>query len=206
VPVDWRSYLTNVGVPGRHVDLPTYAFDRQRYWVAQARGQGDVTGAGLDAIEHPFLAASTDVAAGDQLLLSGQVSLADDPWLADHTIFADVVFPGAAFLEAALHALDGAECRSIEELTLHAPLTLVDGAVQLTLDWTPLPGATGSGRPVPEVEFTHAPASGDGDGEDVPASARARAHEVLRLVQTWLRDERFGDTRRAITPTDSRDR
>jgi len=133
VPVDWRSYLTALGVTGRHVDLPTYAFDRERYWVRPATPRGDVASAGLAAIEHPFLAASTDLAVGDQLVLSGQVSLADDPWLTDHAIFANVVFPGVAVLEMALHAIDGAECRSVEELTLLRPLTLADDAVQLQI-------------------------------------------------------------------------
>ncbi|WP_433655227.1 type I polyketide synthase [Nocardia sp. CA-128927] len=133
VPVDWQSYLTVLGVTGRHIDLPTYAFDRQRYWAQPAQAQGDVAGAGLDAVTHPFLAAATDLAIGNQLVLSGRVSLADDPWLADHVIFANVVFPGAAFVEMALHAMDSAECRSIEELTVQAPLILADDAVQLQI-------------------------------------------------------------------------
>nr|WHM27952.1 NftM1 [Streptomyces conglobatus] len=133
VPVDWASYLAAVGVTGRHVDLPTYAFDRQRYWVEPTKPGSDVTGAGLTAIEHPFLAASTELAVGDQLVLSGRVSLTDDPWLADHVIFGNVVFPGAAFLEMALHAMGDAGCRGIEELTLQAPLMLDDDAVQLQI-------------------------------------------------------------------------
>ncbi|MFH8371042.1 type I polyketide synthase [Streptomyces sp. NPDC018031] len=133
VPVDWRSYLTAAEVAGHRVDLPTYAFDRQRYWVEPAKPLGDVTGAGLAAVEHPFLAAATDLAVGDQLVLSGRVSPADDPWLADHVIFGNVVFPGAAFLEMVLHALDDAGCRTVEELTLQAPLTLADDDVRLQI-------------------------------------------------------------------------
>ncbi|TVL91390.1 type I polyketide synthase [Streptomyces sp. SAJ15] len=133
VPIDWRSYLSALGVSGRQVELPTYAFERQRYWAEPARPQGDLGGAGLAAIEHPFLAAATDLAVGDQLVLSGRVSSADAPWLADHAIFDNVVFPGAAFLEMALHTLDGVDCRSVEELTLQAPLTLGDEAVQLQI-------------------------------------------------------------------------
>ncbi|MEU4209606.1 type I polyketide synthase [Streptomyces sp. NPDC026206] len=133
VPVDWRGYLATLGVTGHHVDLPTYAFDRQRYWAEPVPARGDLTSAGLAAIEHPFLAAATDLAVGDQLVLSGQVSPADDPWLADHAIFGNTVFPGAAFLEMALHAMDGAGCGSVEELTLQAPLTLADDTVQLQI-------------------------------------------------------------------------
>ncbi|AOR29809.1 hypothetical protein BFF78_00745 [Streptomyces fodineus] len=143
VPVDWRSYLTALGVTGRHVDLPTYAFDRQRYWAEPAPARGDVTSAGLAAIEHPFLAAVTELAVGDQLVLSGQVSLAGDPWLADHAIFGNAVFPGAAYLEMALHAMAAADCGSVEELTLQTPLTLADDAVRLQIVCG---AADGSGR------------------------------------------------------------
>ncbi|MGA5819075.1 type I polyketide synthase [Kitasatospora sp. NPDC094028] len=133
VPVDWQSYLGAVGAAGRHVDLPTYAFDRQRYWAQRAKPQGDVGSAGLAAVEHPFLAGATDLAVGDQLFLSGLVSPADDPWLADHAIFGNVVFPGTGFVEAALQTLDGAGCRSVEELTLLAPLVLGEEPVRLQI-------------------------------------------------------------------------
>ncbi|WP_340560324.1 type I polyketide synthase [Streptomyces sp. GSL17-111] len=142
VPVDWRAYLAALGVTGGHVELPTYAFDRQRYWAERPSAGAEVTGAGLTAVEHPFLLASTDLAVGDQLVLTGRVSLADDPWLADHAVFGNTVFPGAAFVEMALHALgvdapDGggraADGWGVEELTLQAPLILDEEEVLLQI-------------------------------------------------------------------------
>jgi acyl transferase domain-containing protein len=143
VPVDWRACLAAVGVRGHQVDLPTYAFERQRYWVRPEPPRGDVGSAGLTAIEHPFLAAATELAVGDQVVLSGHVSPSADAWLADHRIFGGVVFPGAAYVEMALQAMDVAGCRRVEDLTLQAPLTLAGDTVQLQVT---VGAADGAGR------------------------------------------------------------
>ncbi|MFI9155804.1 type I polyketide synthase [Streptomyces sp. NPDC053367] len=131
VPVDWSAYLDAVGAAGRPVDLPTYAFDHQRYWAEQVRPSGDVAGAGLEPAGHPFLAAETELAATGLLVFSGRIDLDAEPWLADHTIFGTPVFPGAAVVDLALRAIEDTGCHAVEELTLHAPLTLADGAVRV---------------------------------------------------------------------------
>ncbi|WP_151481141.1 type I polyketide synthase [Streptomyces albicerus] len=131
VPVDWSAYLDAVGAAGRPVDLPSYAFDHQRYWERQETPRGDVASAGLDAVGHPFLAAATELAVGGQVAFSGRIDPAAESWLSDHTIFGTTVFPGAAVVEMALRAIEDTGCRAVEELTLHAPLTFADGAVQV---------------------------------------------------------------------------
>ncbi|MFH9619529.1 SDR family NAD(P)-dependent oxidoreductase, partial [Streptomyces pratensis] len=69
---------------------------------------------------------------GDRLLLTGRISLAEQPWLTDHTVMDTVLFPGAAFVELALRAGDEVDCDVVEELTLQAPLVLPeDVAVQI---------------------------------------------------------------------------
>ncbi|AZM55236.1 type-I PKS [Streptomyces sp. WAC 01529] len=133
VPVDWRSYLDAVGAAGLPVDLPTYAFDHQRYWAdpaGPAQPHGDVASAGLEAVGHPFLAAATELAVGGQVAFSGRIDLAAEPWLGDHAIFGNAVFPGAALVDLVLRAIEDTDCRAVEELTLHAPLTLTEGAVR----------------------------------------------------------------------------
>ncbi|QKV96316.1 SDR family NAD(P)-dependent oxidoreductase [Streptomyces sp. NA02950] len=131
VPVDWRAYLDAVGAVGNPVDLPTYAFDHQRYWAQPSKPRGDVAGAGLEPVGHPFLSAATELAVGDQVAFSGRIDLVAESWLTDHAIFGTTVFPGAAVVEMALRAIENSGCRAIEELTLHAPLTFADGAVQV---------------------------------------------------------------------------
>ncbi|MFF6814999.1 type I polyketide synthase [Streptomyces sp. NPDC012403] len=143
VPVDWRAYLDAVGIAGRPVDLPTYAFDHQRYWARPATPHGDVAGAGLEPVGHPFLSAATEVAVGDQTVFSGRIDLDAEPWLADHALFGNAVFPGAALVDMALRAIEDTGCRAVEELTLHAPLTFADGAVRVQVV---VGGAEQSGR------------------------------------------------------------
>ncbi|ARF76577.1 beta-ketoacyl synthase [Kitasatospora albolonga] len=128
--VDWSGAF-----PGaRRVELPTYAFQRSRYWLDVPTTSWDVASAGLATTGHPLLGAAVQVADSDELLLSGRISLDTHPWLADHAVSGVVLFPGTAFLELALRAGAEAECPVVEELTLGSALVLPDeGAVHLQL-------------------------------------------------------------------------
>ncbi|WP_145503301.1 type I polyketide synthase [Streptomyces sp. CFMR 7] len=128
--VDWSGAF-----PGaRRVELPTYAFQRSRYWLDVPTTSWDVASAGLATTGHPLLGAATQVADSDELLLSGRISLDTHPWLADHAVSGVVLFPGTAFLELALRAGAEAECPVVEELTLGSALALpAEGAVHLQL-------------------------------------------------------------------------
>ena len=86
VDVDWGVLFAGEGA--RRVDLPTYAFQRQRYWLEGRPGMGDLDAAGLAAAGHPLLGAAVRVAAErDGWLFTGRLSLASHGWLADHTVF-----------------------------------------------------------------------------------------------------------------------
>ncbi|WP_425426486.1 SDR family NAD(P)-dependent oxidoreductase [Amycolatopsis australiensis] len=113
--------------------LPTYPFQRRRFWPGTAAGRaGDVATAGLAASPHPFLGATAELAGAAGVLGTGRISLRTHPWLADHGIGGSVLFPGTAFVELAVDAGDRAGCTRIEELTLGAPLVLpAAGAVRL---------------------------------------------------------------------------
>ncbi|MEV6118878.1 SDR family NAD(P)-dependent oxidoreductase, partial [Streptomyces sp. NPDC052109] len=121
VPVDWTAAF---GAAGPRADLPTYAFQRDRYWLATPAGGADPAGFGLDATAHPLLGAAAPVASTGELLLTGELSRQRQPWLAEHTVFGTAVLPGAAFVELAVRAGDEAGCAVLEELTVHAPLPL----------------------------------------------------------------------------------
>ncbi|MFD6949209.1 type I polyketide synthase [Nocardiopsis sp. TSRI0078] len=136
VAVDWtRAHAPHTP---RTVDLPTYAFQRDRYWQAPGRTT-DVSGAGADTSGHPFLGAAVDLPDGGGHLFTGQLSLRAFPWLADHAVGGTVLLPGAAHLDLVLHAAEYAGRPSVSELTLHAPLVLrpgTDTRIQVRLSGT----------------------------------------------------------------------
>ena len=122
VAVAWPRLLGDPDT--RSVRLPTYPFQRSRFWL-QAGADGGVDGAFGQPTGHPLLLAGGRLAAEREgWLFSGRVSLSTHPWLRDHAVMDTVLLPGAAFLELALAAGARTGMEVVQELTLHSPLAL----------------------------------------------------------------------------------
>ncbi|REP59225.1 SDR family NAD(P)-dependent oxidoreductase, partial [Mycobacterium tuberculosis] len=133
VAVNWRGTLDGAG----YVELPTYAFDKRRFWLSAEGSGADVSGLGLGASEHPLLGAVVDLPASGGVVLTGRLSPNVQPWLADHAVSDVVLFPGTGFVELAIRAGDEVGCSVLDELTLAAPLLLPatgSVAVQVVVD------------------------------------------------------------------------
>ncbi|MFD9125702.1 type I polyketide synthase, partial [Kitasatospora sp. NPDC059571] len=131
--VDWSTLSAGTG-GDRRIDLPTYAFQRERYWLDAGLSAGDMASAGLDLAGHPLLGAAVELPDTGALVFTGRVARSTQPWLADHTVHGSTVLPGTALVELALRAGRQVGCELLDELTLAAPLVLPDrGGVQLRL-------------------------------------------------------------------------
>ncbi|MGC9539700.1 SDR family NAD(P)-dependent oxidoreductase [Streptomyces sp. UG1] len=148
---DWRALFP----AGRRVDLPTYAFGRERHWLAPA----PATATGASPLLGTHVEASDEA---DRHIFQSEVDLRDGrfAYLTDHRVTGEVWLPGAAFLGMALEAAsvvrDGGDVR-LDEVRFLQPLRLDESRptrLQLVLrpaadgfrDFTIASAATGGGQ------------------------------------------------------------
>jgi polyketide synthase 12 len=121
--VNWRNAFGKA----HFVELPTYAFERRRFWISGDGAPADAAGLGQAAGEHALLGAVVELPATGGVLLTGRLSTSTQGWLADHAVGGVVLFPGAGFVELAIRAGDEVGCGIVDELNLAAPLVLPAG-------------------------------------------------------------------------------
>ncbi|WP_305790281.1 SDR family NAD(P)-dependent oxidoreductase, partial [Symbioplanes lichenis] len=130
VDIDWTGLFA--GHAATRVPLPTYPFERHRFWPETAESPADVTAAGLSSAEHPLLGAMVPLPHSDGVLFTSRLSLRTHPWLADHAVRGTVIFPATGHVELAVRAGDSVGCDRLDELVLEAPLVLpAQGGVQV---------------------------------------------------------------------------
>jgi myxalamid-type polyketide synthase MxaE and MxaD len=123
-PVDWtRRYPRG----GPHVPLPTYPWQRERYWFDQLPGSAGRASSGSRPLLGNHLASAAR--PGEhfwEMDLDGR----SVHYLEDHKLDGTVLLPGAAFAEmvlAAANELDGAQVHTLERLEFQRALRLGTG-------------------------------------------------------------------------------
>ncbi|MDG4765029.1 type I polyketide synthase [Solwaraspora sp. WMMD406] len=128
--ISWSGY--HRGSPRRRVDLPTYAFDKKRYWLPVPPGGGRFAPSATSTVSehHPLLGAEVSTAeqrAAGQREFSTRLSPQTPAYLADHVVMGQTVFPGAGYVEvlfAAQDAVFGETTRPVRDVAIHEPLFL----------------------------------------------------------------------------------
>ncbi|MFF9091336.1 SDR family NAD(P)-dependent oxidoreductase, partial [Streptomyces sp. NPDC014991] len=162
VAVDWKGVLPE-GARTAHVDLPTYAFDRRRYWIQLTPDGGDAASLGVTGTDHPLLGAMVPLPQTDGLVLTSRLSLRTHPWLADHAMQGVVIVPGTVYVDLAVRAGDEFGCGTLEELVIEAPLVLPEqGGVRVQVA---VGGPTTNGARTVDVYSLREDAGEDGHGE-----------------------------------------
>ncbi|WP_442800066.1 SDR family NAD(P)-dependent oxidoreductase [Nocardia sp. NBC_01730] len=123
VRVEWGLLFAGRGV--RRVPLPTYAFQRRRFWLPP---NNDVP---QSSTEHPILTGVVRLAGSDEWLFTGRFSLRTHPWIADHMAHGVVVVPGVLLLEFLLAAGGRIGCEVVEEIIVQSPIRPGDDEVEL---------------------------------------------------------------------------
>ncbi len=116
--------------PRHRLELPTYPFQRRRFWPKTSGIRADGAQGGTVS---GILGSAKDLASGDAVYTS-RLSVKSQPWLSDHVIYGTVVVPGATYAAMALAAA-GAPAR-VQEVFFYEPIILADKSsreVQLTL-------------------------------------------------------------------------
>ena len=132
ISIDWEAYFAPFDP--RVVELPTYPFQRARYWLEAPATRGrDLGAAGLEVIDHPLLGAMLRLADRDAYVFTARLDVATTPWLAEHRVFGQVLFPASGMLDFALAAAVQVGATTITELAIDAPLVLSDGATDIQL-------------------------------------------------------------------------
>ncbi len=108
------------GESRRRVSLPSYAFQRERYWVEEPRRKRASSG-------HPLLGERHESPRGE-VMFENEMFANDPAWLNDHRVFGQVIMPGALYgaLAASAALSEGAKVVEVADLRLHSPMVFAE--------------------------------------------------------------------------------
>ncbi len=136
--IDWTAFN---GPGHRMIRLPTYPFQRERFWV---EGESDLSRRPAkrgDGSANPMLGLRMCLAGSDEIRFDTRYRAESPGYLSDHRLFDRLVVPGAShlamLLQAAQDAFGPSACR-FEDVVFVRPLVLSErGARRVQLVFSP---------------------------------------------------------------------
>ncbi len=116
VSVNWFEFDRDY--PQRRIELPTYPFQRQRYWVDFQEEKSVVPRQARGSLFHPLLGQQlySAVLKNGEIQFESQINQEIPAFLKHHCIHQTIIFPASAYFEMALAA--GARLFNSDELVL----------------------------------------------------------------------------------------
>ena len=137
IDIDWDGFDQDYS--RQVVKLPTYPFQRQRYWWEKAKFFDKDFDRSNQQL-HPLLGNTLSLAGTNQIRFQGLIKQNNPLYLQDHCLESQVVFPGTAYLEMALAAgsyIYGDDSLELGQFIIHQPLLLSNELTKLQTVVTP---------------------------------------------------------------------
>ena len=170
-PIDWAAFDRGYG--RRRVVLPSYPFERQRYWVAPSRTVRP--GRRSEGTRHALLGRQVSSAFLADTVFETILTPESFPWLPDHRVMDTTVLPTTAYLETAWEAgvaIHGGAVSAIEDVDIHDALVIPE-AHSRTMQIAVSPAEGG--------RATFKVVSADGGNDGSPMSWRSHASGSVSL-------------------------
>ncbi|MEV7044747.1 SDR family NAD(P)-dependent oxidoreductase [Amycolatopsis sp. NPDC051061] len=119
VDPDWERVHPG---PREHLDLPLYPWQRESHWLESTASRRNRLGVGGLSLSGQIVAAATPTR-------DVELSPVEFPYLVDHKIGDELIFPGAGYLETALAMFPDDEPCFFEDIVFHRPLVIAPSSV-----------------------------------------------------------------------------
>nr|AGZ05273.1 McyD [Nostoc sp. 152] len=128
--VEWAKVFKQ----GTRIDLPTYPFQRERYWLSNSQ----FSVADVKTKLHPFINDFKKLATGE-IIFEGEISSDNPGYLEGHQVFGKILFPATGFIEAVLAASQKifADGLTIQNVSIHQGLVLSQSLTTLQMIFKP---------------------------------------------------------------------